>query len=203
MSDNNQTDANESLRNLEDIYQLAPMQQGMLFHSIYSPDSGTYFEQSLFTIKGDLNVSAFEQAWQTVVERHSILRTSFLWDGLDKPVQVVHRQVDLRIAQHDWRNLSSQEQEQQLHSFIASDRGRDFVLSEAPLIRLALFRFSDDLQRFVFSRHHLVLDRWSRSLLLNEVSAFYEALSKGEGLNPPPLRPYHDYIAWLDDQDRA
>src|ERR1700704_6319397 len=79
MSDNNQTDANESLRNLEDIYQLAPMQQGMLFHSIYSPDSGTYFEQSLFTIKGDLNISAFEQAWQRVVERHSILRTSFLW----------------------------------------------------------------------------------------------------------------------------
>ena len=79
------------LANLEDLYPLSPMQQGMLFHSIYSPDSGVYFEQSLFTIKGDLDLSAFEGAWHSVVERHSILRTSFLWEDLEKPIQVVHR----------------------------------------------------------------------------------------------------------------
>ncbi|MEP6743439.1 MAG: amino acid adenylation domain-containing protein [bacterium] len=188
--------------NLEDLYELSPMQQGMLFHSIYSPESGVYFEQSLFTIKGDLKVSAFQDAWQKVVDRHSILRTSFLWEDLASPVQVVHRHVDVGIGKHDWRNLSADEREQQLQSFIAADRGRDFVLSEAPLIRLTLFRFTDGEYKFLFSRHHLLLDRWSRALLLKEVFASYHAFSRGEEfkLEPPP--PYGDYISWLDTQDK-
>src|ERR1700682_3377641 len=160
MSDNDQTKANAAdLQNLEDIYQLAPMQQGMLFHSLYAPDSGTYFEQTLFTIKGELNLQAFEQAWQSVVDRHSILRTSFLWEGLEKPVQVVHRHVLLPIAKHDWRDLLPAEREQRLESFIDTDRGQDFVLSDAPLMRLALFRFTEDEHKFLFGRHHILLDR--------------------------------------------
>jgi len=202
MSHNDQTDTTESsLQNLEDIYQLAPMQQGMLFHSIYSPDSGTYFEQTLFTIKGPLDVAAFEQAWQQLTDRHPILRTSFLWEGLEKPVQVVHRRVVLPIAKCDWRALSPPEREQQLESFVKTDRGRDFVLSAAPLLRLALFRFTADEHKFLFSRHHLLLDRWSRSLLLKDFFALYEALSKGKQPSMPALRPYGDYIKWLAEQD--
>src|SRR5215213_7652389 len=143
------------LENVEDIYPLSPMQQGMLFHSIYSPDSGAYFEQSLFTIKGDLNVFAFEQSWQRVMERHSILRTSFLWEDLASPVQVVHRRVELAVIKHDWRGLSASEREKKLQSFIAEDRGRGFLLDNAPLIRLALFRVADNEHKFLFSRHHL------------------------------------------------
>ena len=189
------------LANLEDLYPLSPMQQGMLFHTIYSPDSGVYFEQSLFTIKGELDVPAFERAWRSVVERHSILRTSFLWEGLAKPVQVVHRRVRLPFAQQDWSHLSAEDQETQLSKYVAEDRARGFELATAPLIRLALFKLSKGLHRFVFSRHHLVLDRWSRSLLLKEVFDFYEALSKGEKFVPQPSRPYGDYIAWLAEQD--
>ena len=59
-----------SLENLEDLYDLSPMQQGMLFHTIYAPESGVYFEQSVFTIKGELDVKNFERAWQHVLNRH-------------------------------------------------------------------------------------------------------------------------------------
>jgi amino acid adenylation domain-containing protein len=189
------------LANLEDIYPLSPMQQGMLFHTIYSPDSGLYFEQSLFTIKGDLDISAFAGAWRSVVERYSILRTSFLWEGLAKPMQVVHGRVRLPFEEQDWSHLSAEYQETQLSKYVAEDRARGFELTTAPLIRLALFKLSEDHHRFVFSRHHLLLDRWSRSLLLKEVFDFYEALSKGEKFLPQPSRPYGDYIAWLAGQD--
>ena len=180
MSDQNQTDSNESLQNLEDIYQLSPMQQGMLFHSIFAPQSGTYFEQTLFTIKGELDVEAFARAWQAVVDRHSILRTSFLWEELEKPVQVVHRQIELAIAKHDWRSLTKDERQRQLETFIIRDREQDFLLSEAPLLRLALFRFAENEHKFLFSRHHLLLDRWSRSLLFKDLLAFYEAFAHGK-----------------------
>ena len=67
-----------SRRNIETIYALSPMQEGMLFHTLYDPDSGVYFEQTVCTLRGDLDASAFEQAWQATVERYAILRTSLI-----------------------------------------------------------------------------------------------------------------------------
>src|SRR5918911_5121433 len=61
--------------NVEDIYELSPMQQGMLFHTLYSPDSGAYIEQSVFAVEGESDILAFERAWQRIIQRHTILRT--------------------------------------------------------------------------------------------------------------------------------
>jgi hypothetical protein len=61
----------------------------MLFHSLYAPESGVYCTQLSCVLEGDLNLSAFEQAWQRVVDIHPILRTAFVWEGLERPVQVV------------------------------------------------------------------------------------------------------------------
>jgi amino acid adenylation domain-containing protein len=195
---------NESpLQNLEDIYQLSPMQQGMLFHTLLAPESGAYFEQSLFTVKGELEVKSFERAWQTVVDRHSILRSSFLWEELEHPQQVVHRQVSLPFLADDWSGFTASEQEQRLTSYLKEDRSRGFDLGTAPLLRLALFQVSPTLYRFVFSRHHLLIDRWSRSLLLKEVFALYDTYSRGETLELAAPRAYGDYIAWIENQDPA
>ena len=75
---------------VQDIYELSPMQQGMLFHTLYAPESGVYFEQRNCLLAGPLDVAAFKRAWQTVVERHAVLRTAFYWDEADKPLQVVY-----------------------------------------------------------------------------------------------------------------
>ncbi len=202
MSVSETTNERTELENLEDLYQLSPMQQGMLFHTIYAPESGAYFEQSVFTITGELEVAAFERAWQRIVDRHSILRSSFLWEELEKPQQVVHRRVILEVEKQDWSNLSDQDHETRLAAYIVADRDRGFELATPPLMRIALFRLAGDLHRFLFSRHHLLLDRWSRSVVLKEVFALYEAFRKDEELVLPRLRPYGDYIAWLDQQDR-
>src|SRR4028118_1198332 len=92
--------------NIQDIYELSPTQQGILFHSLYSPESGVYFVQLCFTLHELLNVVAFDRAWQQVVARHTALRTSFYWENLDKPLQVVHRKVKVSLEQHDWRGIA-------------------------------------------------------------------------------------------------
>jgi hypothetical protein len=69
--------------NIESVYPLSPMQRGMLFHSLYAPGSGVYCTQLSCVLEGDLNLEAFEQAWQRVVDTHPILRTAFVWEGLD------------------------------------------------------------------------------------------------------------------------
>src|SRR6266850_2011945 len=203
MSVSETTNEGTKLENLEDLYELSPMQQGMLFHTIYAPESGVYFEQSIFTIKGEFDEAAFERAWQRVVDRHSILRSSFLWEELEKPQQVVHRRVNLHVDKKDWSDLSSQHQEAEISAYIVADRNHGFDLATPPLMRIALFRLSGDVHRFLFSRHHLLLDRWSRSVILKEVFGAYEAFHKDQEPLLTPVRLYSDYIAWLSEQDQG
>ena len=190
-----------NMKNVVDIYPLSPLQQGMLFHSLYAPESGIYSEQLGITFHVPLDVSAFQAAWQQVVERHTILRTAFIWEGLDEPLQVVRSRVTIPWEEQDLRGLSAIEQAAALHTFRQAEQTRGFVLSQAPLMRMALLRLSTDCYHFVWSHHHLLLDGWSFSLILDEVTAFYTALQQGYSFTLPQPRPYRDYIAWLQAQN--
>src|ERR1043165_631763 len=189
--------------NLEDIYELSPMQQGMLFHTLYSPGSGIYFEQSVFTIEGDLDRAAFQRAWQYVIARHSILRTGFVWEGVEKPLQIVYRSLAVDVDEHDWREFDPTQQAAMLERFIDDDQKRGFDLAQPPLLRLALFRVAQYVYKFLWSRHHLILDRWSRALVLKDFFTFYDAFCKGIEPEIEATRPYGDYIAWLLKQDAS
>ena len=105
-------------KNIQDIYQLSPMQQGMLFHSIYTTEENPYFEQNCWRLIGGLDIEPFERAWQRVVERHSALRSAFLWEELEQPLQVVYRQVDLSLDKHDWRTFSKEEVKKRLEDLL-------------------------------------------------------------------------------------
>jgi hypothetical protein len=189
-------------KNIEDTYPLSPMQEGMLFHSLYAPESGVYITQVACTLV-NLNVLALEQAWQEVIDRHPILRTAFVWENLKKPLQVVGRRVGAPWERQDWRGLSETEQEERFRAYLKADRGRGFKLSSAPLMRLALFQLSKDTYKFVWSHHHILLDGWSVHLLINEVASFYACFCQGRNIRLNPSRPYRDYIAWLQRQDQA
>lgn len=189
------------LENTEDFYPLSPLQEGLLFHALYSPEGGEYISQISCVMRGELDVSALKQAWQQVVQRHAALRTFFLWEGLKKPVQVVQKHLDLTWEEMDWRGQSPEVQREQLATYLTQEQTRTFHLSRPPLMRLALIRLKDDEYEFVWSHHHLLLDGWSTSLVTNEVIRFYRAISRGERLLLPTPRPYRDYIAWLQQQD--
>jgi len=188
---------------IEAIYPLSPLQQGMLFHTLYSPGQGLYVEQLYCTLRGKLDVAAFMQAWQQVVERHPILRTSFHWEDLKQPLQSVHRRVTLPFEQYDWRGVSCDEQRARQEAILEQARSAGFVLSSAPLMRLALAQLDEDTYRLIWSFHHVLLDGWSTPLLLNEVFAFYESFRHGRQLVLEQPRPYREYIAWLQRQNTA
>lgn len=191
------------MHNVEDIYILSPMQQGMLFHVLHTPDAGMYFEQDHFILRGDLNVAAFVQSWQQVIDRHPILRTAFIWEGIDTPLQIVRQQVTAPWTYHDWRDRTPQMQEAQLNSWLTADRRQGMTLTAAPLLRLTLIQLADEHYHFIVSSHHLLLDGWSGALVLQEVFTCYDAACRGTTPVLPPVRPYRDYIAWLQRQDMA
>jgi amino acid adenylation domain-containing protein/non-ribosomal peptide synthase protein (TIGR01720 family) len=191
-----------SWRQLEDLYPLSPMQQGMLFHSLFAPDSGVYVELLTCTFGGDLNVSAFEQAWQQAVDRHATFRTTFLWQQ-DQPLQMVSRQLPISVSVLNWQNTAanSASQSLQLERFLESEQQQGFDPSQAPLMRLHLIRLDGKTYQFVWSYHHLLLDGWSLPLLLGEIFDRYDALCTGTTLPSIPTTAYRSYIAWLQQQD--
>ncbi|MBW4428418.1 MAG: amino acid adenylation domain-containing protein [Nostoc desertorum CM1-VF14] len=188
-------------KNIEFIYPLSPMQQGMLFHTLYEPESGVYVEQFCLTLSGNLDITMLQQACVRVMKRHPILRTLVVWEKQEKPLQVVCKQVELPWQNYDWRSLSTKEQQERLEAFLQADRVQAFVLDEAPLMRFTLIRVADDTYEFVWSFHHLLIDGWSWPILCKEVFAFYNALLKGKYLYLNTPRPYRDYINWLQQQD--
>ena len=186
---------------IEDSYGLSPMQEGMLFHTLYGPHSGVYVQQMVGELREELDVSAFRLAWQRIVERHAVLRTSFCLEGEEKPLQTVHQFVQLPFEEQDWRELSDLEQEQGLQAYLEADRRRGFDLTQAPLVRVALFRWKDADYRFVWTSHHALLDGRSRRLLLEELFAVYEVALRGADIQLKAARPFKDYIDWLGSQD--
>ncbi|MFW9265250.1 condensation domain-containing protein, partial [Nostoc sp. CALU 546] len=189
-------------QNIEDIYPLSPMQEGMLFESLYARNSGVYFEQITCILTGNLDIKTFEQAWQQVVARHPVFRTAFLWESLSQPVQVVYRQVNVTVETYDWRELSAQEQQQQLETFLDSERQQGFQVSQAPLMRLHLIQLDGNTYQFVWCHHHLLLDGWSSPLVFQDLLEFYQAISQGKSLSNIGTVSYRNYIAWLQQQDR-
>lgn len=187
--------------NIEDFYPLSPMQQGMLFHSLYAPNSGVYIQQMICGLHENLNVSAFKQAWRRVVDRHPIFRTSFWLKGANQPFQQVHRQVALPWQEHDGRGWSVSEREKQLETYLQEDRRQGFVLTQAPLIRLALFQMGEADYQFVWTSHHALLDGRSRFVVLQELFEFYEVFCDYQESALEPPRPYREYIEWLQNQD--
>jgi amino acid adenylation domain-containing protein/FkbM family methyltransferase len=185
---------------IEDIYPLSPIQQGLLFHALFSPELDVYFQHMIFSIESAIDVDVLAGVWQRMAQRHSVFRTAFFWEGLDLPMQIVHSQVNLPLDVTDLR-MPADEQQARIDQYLADDQKRGFNLSEVPLWRVALLRTADRQYKLILSFHHLLVDGWSTMLLLKEAKALYEASCRGVDLQLPAPRPYRDYIGWLDQQD--
>lgn len=187
---------------IETIYPASPAQQGMLFATLSAPESGYHIEQLVCRLKGRLNVAAFEQAWQQVIDRHPILRTVFVWKDQDDPLQVVLQQVKVPLKTQDWRSLSLEEQTEKLANLLHHQRVQGFSLTTPPLMQLTLIQLCDDIYQLIWSHHHILLDGWSQPLLFQEVLTFYHHHSRSQpSPQLPPPAPYRDYILWLQQQD--
>ncbi|MDE4540403.1 amino acid adenylation domain-containing protein [Pseudomonas sp. ITEM 17296] len=175
--------------NVQEIYPLAPLQQGLLYHHV-TDARDPYQQQALFTFASRMQLEAFTEALQQVVGRHDILRTSLAWEGLEQPQQVVWRQalltVDNWVGEAHAGNIAGQ-----MRSHFDPQQ-RPLDLRQAPMMALAC---AEDAQHGrwlgLLRFHHLVNDAVSLQVLLGELDAFMAG--RGEPL-PAPV-PYRDYVA--------
>ncbi|MEM7354925.1 MAG: amino acid adenylation domain-containing protein, partial [Acidobacteriota bacterium] len=184
---------------IEDIYRTSPTQEALFYYDLYHPASEAYIEHMTVSLHGRLDLARLHRAGQRLLERHPVLRTALVWEGLEEPRQVVLRQVELPWTEEDWRHLPPAEQQRRFQALIRQDRRHGFDLRQAPLIRWTVARLSNETHRLMWCYHHVILDGWSMPLLVREAFELY--LADGPIASPP--RPFRDYLAWRAERKTA
>lgn len=187
---------------VEDIYYLSPMQLGMLYHVLRGDRPESYFEQMNFTLRGNVDTAQLEESFRMLVQRHSILRTVFVYEKVSRPLQVVLKKRDTAVEQMDLSDLPEEQQEARIQALQEEDRRRGFDLSKDMLMRMILVKMSEDRYRLIWSHHHILMDGWCLGIIMNELFGFYRSLITKEPLQLGPTAPYSRYIKWLEAQDR-
>ncbi|WP_268867146.1 non-ribosomal peptide synthetase [Nocardia aurantiaca] len=183
---------------LEDIWPLTPLQSGLLFHSQLADGArDDYIVQLRMELGGRVDADRLRRAAQALIGRHPNLRTAFVRDAADEPVQVVHSRVDVPLTQIDLAECA--DTEAALEQLMDSDR--HFVPSAAPLLRLTLISTSPQRYRLLLSMHHILIDGWSTPLLVRELLILYAG--DGDPGALAPVHPYRDYLVWLKSQDQG
>ncbi|WP_344432287.1 amino acid adenylation domain-containing protein, partial [Amycolatopsis minnesotensis] len=188
-------------KSIEDVYPLTPMQSGMLFHSLSTSGRDVYTGHFGMTLDGVTDPHALATAWQRVVDRTPVLRTSIRWQDLAEPLQIVHREAKLPVTHLDWRSLPDEQRRENSRELWESRGGERLSLDAPPLLRMTFARLTDESVQVFWDSHHILSDGWSFSEVLSEVFAEYGALTGGTATSPVVRRPYRDYVQWLSEQD--
>ncbi len=178
----------------DDSYGLSSLQAGMLFNHLYLRSPGVDLIQAVIRMPEAVQVELLEQAWQSVVNRHAPLRTSFEWENVPEPIQHVHSAVSVRIECEDLRGLSSSVQQDALQRYQLQNSQRGFDLTRPPLIRLKLFQLADALFTLIWSYHHIIIDGRSLILILQEAFGRYDALVNGRDFPLEEPRAYREFV---------
>ncbi|MBY8914907.1 non-ribosomal peptide synthetase, partial [Bacillus sp. YC2] len=187
---------------IQDIYPLSFMQEGMLFHSLLDQDSRAYFEQAVFTINGRLHRERFQKSIDAIFDRYDIFRTTFIHKNVAKPRQVVLKSRPSRIQFVDISHLDEKAQEMFADEFRKEDKDKGFDLQSDPLMRVSILKKAPDRYVCVWSHHHILMDGWCFGIVMKEFLNIYQSLGEGQLPSLEPVQPYGKYIKWLMRQDR-
>jgi natural product biosynthesis luciferase-like monooxygenase protein/amino acid adenylation domain-containing protein len=182
---------------VEDAFPLAKLQEGMLFHSEFSPGSSMYHDITSVHLQCRWNYQHMLTAVERVTAKHPMLRSAFDLANFSEPLQLVYNSVPAPLDVEDVRQLSATEQDQAIDEWLEADSKHRFRWSDAPQLRYKIHVRSDDSFQFTLSRHHSIIDGWSSSSLFTELFQHYLSLLTGVELPPePPLKlTYRDFVA--------
>lgn len=172
---------------VQDIYELRIVQQGMLYHYLKSDKSNLYTVQMSFSIQGKLNVELLKQSFQVVQSQNEVLRSVFRWEEIAKPIQIILKEHPINFSYHDFSEVSIDAQANEEELLVHADRFNRFDLTESPFI-IRLLKIGKEDYSLHLTNHHILYDGWSNVILLREVFQHYRQLvSEGlEDLQPKP-----------------
>ncbi|MFK0179334.1 amino acid adenylation domain-containing protein [Streptomyces xanthochromogenes] len=183
-----------------DLLPLAPLQEGLLFHSLQAGDGDVYTAQLRLDLTGPLDAALLRSAARILLDRHPHLGAEFHHEGLARPVQLVPGELELPWYQVDLTDLPESERAEGADALAAAERALGFEPDRAPLFRFTLVTLGEDSHRLLLTNHHLLLDGWSMPVLIRELLTLYTAGADPSALPRP--RPYRDFLTHLAAADR-
>ncbi|WP_242674893.1 condensation domain-containing protein, partial [Niastella populi] len=182
-------------------YELSPLQEGMYYHWLAEGSSSLYCEQTSYRVRAEtLDIEVLKGAYDQLTARHAVLRTSFSNDYAGRSLQIVRKEVPGNFS---YEKLDREaEQQAQVALIRKQDRGRGFDLSRGSQMRLHVIDLSAGEYEFIWSHHHILMDGWCTSVLINDFNELLSAAIRGSTADLPPVMPYSDYIKWLKAIDR-
>lgn len=187
---------------IQDICQLTPMQEGMLFDTLYSQTNTLYLNQIAYRFKDVLELAIVQQSVEVLLQRHDILRTIFIYDKIERPLQVILKECNLDFTYEDISDIEdSFSKEKHLEFIKQEDRQNSFDLNTDTLIRIKVVQLKDTEYEFIWTFHHILMDGWCLGILISEFIELYNSFLKGQPSVLPDTRPYRSYIEWLNKQD--
>ncbi|WP_195576563.1 non-ribosomal peptide synthetase [Paenibacillus sp. 1001270B_150601_E10] len=190
--------------NVEDILALTPMQEGLLFHYRSDKDKGYYTQQFSARLSGHCSVEAVRQAWQSVARANDVLRTVYRWEKLEKPVQIVLREMDIPIVVNDYSSYTAEQAETLIAELKARDLKKELDLEIEPM-RITLCLIDNESCEMILTWHHILFDGWSNGVLLKEFIQTYQAIKDGSSsaIRTNAKTPFKQYVQLLQRQDKA
>ena len=182
-------------------YPLSNAQLSLWLTSQSEAGSVAYNMPKYIVLNGTHDITCFQKAIHSVIERHEILRTVFRRDDSGEVRQYIlpPERLNFSINILDYRARAKPEEA--CESYITQDFYQPFDLAKGPLLRASLLRLSDDQYVFYYNMHHIISDEWSVEVLSRDVMTYYQAYGSGTSPDITPLRiQYKDYTAWQLEQ---
>jgi len=184
---------------IEKIYPLTPLQEGLLFHEFEQQSASAYIVQSLYGL-GDIKVAEFKQALNLLVQKHSALRTTIVYKEVSVPRQVIRQQAICAIEIIDLTECLANEKA--LEAIKKANIQRGFDLETDALFRIKLIKSTPNNYKMLMSFHHIILDGWCNAILLNDLRDFYDQLLAGQIYEDikqrlEPDYAHADYVSYL------
>ncbi|KQB41358.1 non-ribosomal peptide synthetase [Flavobacterium aquidurense] len=187
--------------NVEDIYTLSPLQQGMYYHWLLDKSSPAYFEQFAYTINTDgLDINSVKQAYDALISRYSILRTRFTNTIGGVPLQIVYKNIQSNFS---YQEMSENDTiEQYIDKVKEQDKTKGFDFENPSQMRLTVVGLTAEKFVFIWSHHHILMDGWCMSILVNDFYSILTSINTGQPGNLSKPVKYSEYISWLSDIDK-
>ncbi|MEU6974978.1 amino acid adenylation domain-containing protein [Streptomyces sp. NPDC046371] len=190
----------------------SPLQQGLFFHTAFDADGqDIYTIQMALDFEGPVDPVRLREVCQVLQDRHDSLRSGFRTDSSGAPVRFVPPRVPLEWRQADLTGTAPGGREAEAVRLVEEERRRRFDVARPPLLRFLLVRLGDARWRFVLTNHHIILDGWSTSILLDELFQLYDAHDGHEASDArdgataadplPPAPAYGSFLDWLGEVD--
>jgi len=190
----------------DNIFPMTSYQRHMLFNYLNDPigenEPGVFITQNVSAVQiPSLDISIFREAFKRVTEIYPYVRTAFMWEDLEEPLQVVYKELDSTIDYLDWSRLPRWICELKVRAFAEADARKGFDRSRPEVFRITVIKVGRIDYRIVYTVDYMKVDGWSSNIIQNSLVGYSSALSAGQGIQLDSNDDYKKYVAWLRKQD--